>query len=160
MAVKSLAKKTSAHQGEVTMFFRLSCVCFSAAGLLLAGCGDSGIKIHGKISVNGAPLEEAEIQFVPMNSIGGDQLGTTVIKGAYTLVDSERLKEGEYQVQIRAYRGTGKKIWDGMGDGKNKNMVDDLKQFVPPKYNDASELKVAIKPGNNEFNSDLQIPNK
>lgn len=141
------------------MFFRLRCVCFIAVGLLLSGC-NSGTKIHGKISANGAPLDEAEIQFVPVTSTGGEQLGTVVSKGEYTLADPERLKEGEYQVQIRAYRKSGKKIWDGMGDGSNKNMVEELKQFIPAKYNDTSELKVAIKAGNNEFSTDLQFPNK
>ena len=141
------------------MFFRLRCVCFISIGMLLAGC-DSGTKIHGKISVNGAPLDEAEIQFVPVTSTGGDQLGTVVSKGEFTLADSERLKAGEYQVQIRAYRSSGKKIWDGMGDGTKKNMVDDLKQYIPAKFNDTSELKVAIKTGNNEFSKDLQFPSK
>lgn len=124
---------------------------------ILVGCGPSGIRIHGKVSVDGRPLEEGSIQFVSVTSTGVDQLGTVVSKGEYLLEDSERLKEGEYQVQIRAYRGTGKKIWDGMGDGSKKNMVDDLKQFIPPSYNDASELKVTIKPGTNEFNAELKL---
>lgn len=128
-------------------------------GLFLSGC-DSGVTVQGKISVNGAPLEEAEIQFVPVTSTGGDQLGAAVIKGEYSLADAERLKEGEYQVQIRAFRGTGKKIWDGMGDGTNKNMVEDLKQFIPAKYNDTSELKVSLKSGKNEFSANLEIPGK
>ena len=141
------------------MFFRLRCVCFISIGMFFVGC-DSGIKIHGKISVNGTPLDEAQIQFVPVTSTGGDQLGTVVSKGEYTFADPDRLKEGQYQVQIRAYKSSGKKIWDGMGDGTNKNMVDDLKQYIPAKYNDTSELKVAIKAGNNEFNTDLQFPSK
>jgi hypothetical protein len=44
-----------------------------------------------------------------------------------------------------------------MGDGKTKTMVDDFSQYIPNRYNDASELKVTLHPGENEFNSDLQI---
>ncbi|MCC6511776.1 MAG: hypothetical protein IT423_21930 [Pirellulaceae bacterium] len=60
-------------------------------------------------------------------------------------------------MQIRSFRRTGKKIWDGMGDGTNKTMVEDIKQFIPIKYNDASELRVTLKRGENEFSTDLQI---
>lgn len=142
------------------MTVRMIHLSLLATVLLLAGCGDAGNTIHGKITVNGVPLDEGEIQFVSVKSVGGDQIGTVVTKGEYRLTDSERLEAGEYQVQIRAYRGSGKKIWDGMGDGKNKNMVEDLKQYIPAKYNDASELKLSVKPGDNPFSTDLQIPAK
>jgi hypothetical protein len=60
-------------------------------------------------------------------------------------------------VQIRAYRSSGKKVWDGMGDGKTKTMVDDFKQFIPNRYNDASELVVNLQKGKNEFTTNLEI---
>lgn len=131
-------------------------------GLLLmvlsaCGCGEN-FRVHGKITADGVPLEQAEMKFVPVESTGKEDIGTVVTSGQYLLEDSERLKEGEYQVQIRAFRSTGKKVWDGMGDGTNKNMVEDVKQFIPAKYNDASELRVTLKRGNNEFNTDLKIP--
>ncbi len=121
------------------------------------GCGQGGFRIHGKITVDGVPLEQGELKFVPVDSSGGDHVGTVVQKGEFSVDDVERLKEGEYQVQIRSFRSTGKKIWDGMGDGTKKNMVDDMKQFIPIKYNDASELKVALKSGDNQYSTDLKI---
>ncbi len=135
----------------------LGCLACACLAVFVAGCGDAGFRIHGKITVDGAPLESGELKFVPMNSTGGDHVGTAVTKGEYSVDDIERLKEGEYQVQIRAFRSTGKKIWDGMGDGTKKNMVDDMKQFIPVKYNDASELKVTLKQGENEFTTDLKV---
>lgn len=121
------------------------------------GCGGSGISIQGQITINGQPLESAEIQFLPMNSASGEHVGAVVTQGRYTIENTDRAKEGEYQVQIRAFRSSGKKVWDGMGDGKTKNMVEDFSQFIPNRYNDASELKVTLRPGDNNFSSDLKI---
>ncbi len=122
----------------------------------LVGCGDQ-FSVHGKITVNGEPLEQAELKLVPVASSGGDEIGTVVTNGEFSLVDPDRLRETEYQVQIRAFKSTGKKVWDGMGDGKDKNMVEDVKQFIPIKYNDASELRVSLKRGRNEFSTDLKV---
>ena len=44
-----------------------------------------------------------------------------------------------------------------MGDGKTKTMVDDFKQFIPNRYNDASELVVNLQKGKNEFTTNLEI---
>jgi hypothetical protein len=121
------------------------------------GCGDSGISIQGQITVNGQPLETAEIKFLPMDAVSSEHVGAVVTNGQYEVESSDRIQAGEYQVQIRAYRSSGKQVWDGMGDGKTKNMVDHFGQFIPNRYNDASELKVTLQPGKNEFNSDLKI---
>lgn len=129
-----------------------------AVGLLVAGCGGGGTGVSGKISVNGQPLEQANIEFLPMNPSISNQFGAAVTQGAYRVDNSQQIKPGEYQVQIRAYRGMGKKVWDGMGDGTNKNMVEELTQFIPNKYNDASELKVALSSGSNNFDADLVVP--
>ena len=126
--------------------------------VVLVGCGQSGISIQGTISLNGQPLESAEIQFFPIDSATGEHIGTVVSNGAFEVEPSQRIKEGEYQVQIRAFRSTGKKIWDGMGDGENKTMVDDFQQYSPSIYNDASKLTVVLQQGKNEFSSDLTIP--
>ena len=127
---------------------------------LFSGCGDSGISISGKITVNGKPLESAEIKFLPLNSADNEHAGAVVTNGEYVVENDERIKEGEYQVQIRAFRASGKKLWDGMGDGTNKTMVDELAQFIPNRYNDSSELKVSLKKGDNEFSTDLKVPGK
>ena len=141
------------------MIFRTACGACLAIGMVLTGCG-GGTSVHGKISVNGKPVEEAEIQFVSIDSKEGDQAGTVVSKGEYTLQNAVSLKPGDYQVQIRAYRGTGTKTWDGMGDGTNKHMVEEIVQFIPNKYNDASELKVTLKRGDNTYDANLDIPHK
>ena len=132
------------------------CVCLAFS----SGCGDSGISIKGKITVNGEPLESAELKFLPLNSADRENVGAVVANGEYEVENNERIKEGEYQVQVRAYRNSGKKVWDGMGDGTNKTMVEDFSQFIPNRYNDASELKVSLKKGDNEFSTDLKVPGK
>ncbi|MCA9132795.1 MAG: hypothetical protein KDA45_06560 [Planctomycetales bacterium] len=139
------------------MLWRVAFLCCLSLPLLLSGCGDSGFEIHGKVMLNGKPMEQGEIQFVPMDSTGGEHVGAVITNGEYAVEDSVRLEEGEYQVQIRSYGSTGRKVWDGMGDGTNKTMVDDFRQILPPKYNDVSELRLTLKPGKNEFNADLEV---
>ena len=135
--------------------FSFVATLFVLAGLL-TGCQESGISVQGQITVDGEPLEAAEIRFLPTSSNDREHLGAVVTDGRYAVAGSDRVREGEYQVQIRAYRSSGKKVWDGMGDGKTKTMVDDFKQFIPNRYNDASELVINLQEGKNEFTTNLE----
>ncbi|MGE3778815.1 MAG: hypothetical protein AB7F89_16645, partial [Pirellulaceae bacterium] len=120
---------------------------------LITGCANSGTSVQGEVTVNGQPLESGEILFVPVDK--GESEGAPISGGQYALANSQRLTPGEYQVQIRSFKGTGKKRWDGMGEenNPNKTMVEDMVQFIPEKYNNTSQLTVTLRAGSNDFDA-------
>jgi hypothetical protein len=128
-----------------------------------AGCGRSSrIAVKGTVSVNGQPLETGDISFSPVMPSGGPTAGAAIARGAYNIPAEQGLLPGDYKVQIHAFRGTGKKTWDGMGEpnapASQKHYVEETEQFIPAQYNDATELKAAIAPGRaNDVKFDLKV---
>jgi hypothetical protein len=148
---------------------KLSAVAVVLLGCLLWtawGCGGTNrLAVKGKVSIDGAPLPEGSIDFVAVDKNVGSTAGARIDKGEYVIRAEQGLLPGEYQVQIRAVRSTGKKVWDGMGDDRapasKKNMVDQMESYVPARYNDRTELRAKIESGKvNAYDYDLQLDKK
>jgi hypothetical protein len=135
-------------------------VC-AAALSILSGCGGAGgVVVQGTVTVNGQPLKSGAISFNPISGQGA-AAGAEITNGTYG-VRAQGLLPGEYRVAINAFRGTGKKTWDGMGDANvpasQKRYVGELEQYIPAKYNDQTELTATIAAGKiNHLKFDLQI---
>lgn len=133
---------------------------------VVSGCaGSNRGAIRGKVTVNGTPLKEGQISFVPADRGIGPTAGATIADGSYTIDAAQGPFAGEHRVQINAFRKTGKKIWDGMGDEKaptsQKNFVEEVEDFIPRKYNAVSELRITIKSGEvNVCDVELRIDGK
>ena len=118
------------------MFYRIG-ICLVVLPLLL-GCGESGpAKVSGKVSLDGQPIEEGRISFLPQ---GGD--GTTaeavIAGGAYTA----EVPPGKKVVQIIGMRVTGER--PAYAGDPNSPMIKTTENFVPAKFNDKSELEREI----------------
>jgi len=130
----------------------------------ITGCGGSGgTIIEGTVTLNGEPLQSGAISLIPISG-QGVAAGTEIAHGAYR-IQAQGLLPGEYKVMINAFRGTGKKTWDGMGDSNapasQKRYVEEMEQYIPAKYNDSTELKATIVAGKaNEVKFDLQAPDR
>src|SRR5438094_4586 len=88
-----------------------------ALALLFApvlGCGSGRVIVQGTVTVNGQPLESGVISFTPAAGQGASA-GTDIEHGSFGLRKAS-LPPGEYLVAINAFRGTGKKTWNGMGE--------------------------------------------
>jgi hypothetical protein len=119
--------------------------------------------VRGTVNVNSQPLEAGDISFVPLSPDQGLSAGAPIVQGAYNIRADKGPLPGEYKVQIHAFRGTGKKTWDGMGDptapASQKRYVEEMEPYIPARYNDATELKATVVADKtNEFKFDLQIP--
>src|SRR5262245_11981177 len=128
-----------------------------------AGCGRSSrIAVRGTVAVNGQPLEAGDISCMPITPSVGPTAGAAIARGAYNVPADQGLLPGEYKVQIHAFRGTGKKTWDGMGEpnapASQKHYVEETEQYIPAQYNDATELKASIAVGKaNDLKFDLKV---
>jgi len=145
----------------MTPVFATSRLCaFTSKELLLicllaflAGCGSrTAASVHGKVTLDGAPLDEATISFVP--TVGGQRQSawTTIKNGEYAIAEKDGLGTGPFRVEIRALRPTGEK------PNPNEPTMVPSKEIIPAKYNSNSELKAEIKPGENA--ADFAIKSK
>lgn len=114
----------------------------AVAILLVAGCGSSDIgRVTGKITIDGAPLQNASVYFYP-EPTGRPSSGMTDEQGQYDLVYTRGVNGaqiGEHRVEISTA---------GMSGGTG-GYGGDSKETVPARYNVKSDLKVAVEGGSN-----------
>jgi len=108
------------------------------------GCSSrTSASVHGKVTLDGAPLDESTISFVPTARGQRQSAWTTIKGGEYTIVEKDGIGTGSFRVEIRALRPTGEK------PNPNEPTMVPSKEIVPSRYNSKSELMVEIKPGEN-----------
>lgn len=144
------------------MFRTLLTLAFAAA---LAGCGDSDdgplrAPVRGTVTLDGAPLDGGTITFIPTGDNVGPATGTTIENGAYRLGRDDGPLVGPNRVQISAIRPTGKLVAPLVApetDGPVPELVEELADVVPDRYNRGSELVRDVRPDEvNEFDFTLE----
>jgi len=138
--------------------------------ILLGGCsGSKGSVIKGTVTLDGKPLDQAEVAFEPVER--GSQIGGDIVKtdenGQFEIVSSSRkhgLKPGKYYTKISKWvdKKTGKvpeaSTMEGI-DAEQLRMGGKLKNVVPDRYssneNVAGLFQVEVKPGDNDLKIDL-----
>jgi len=123
-------------------------ICFVLLATSFAGCGKTGPEIapvSGRITLDGKPLEKADILFQPDGSKPPSS-GRTDADGRYQLVYKRGVMGGmlgSNKVQITISP-------DVVANPPN----------IPARYNTESELTKEVKSGQNEFNFDLTTNEK
>ena len=128
--------------------------CFVAAWLgyllILLGCGGGRsdlAAVSGTVKLDGQPLIEALVEFVPQGTQGVVSLGRTDSSGNYYMMATRSAKgasRGENKVRITTF--------EILDEGGKQKVV---RERVPTKYNSATELTVTVKPGSNRLDFDL-----
>ena len=118
-------------------------LALGALVLVLAGCGDGLVEVRGKVTYNGKPVENGTITFEPEDRSGPSR-GQAIEAGAYHLTGPNRLTPGPKTVRIQGFGPTGRKVSTAPG---SKQMVDEMGQYIPAKYNDKSTLKATVEDG-------------
>jgi hypothetical protein len=134
------------------------CGCILREGLLwlsclvsLAGCGPGvSASANGRITLDGLPLDDATISFVPMSGGQRNAGWATIANGRYAIPASNGLGIGQFRVEIRALRAIGEK-----SNQNDPTLPVPAKEVVPSRYNSKSELVADIKPGENTQDFDL-----
>ena len=124
---------------------------------LCLGCGKGdGLNrssVEGKVSLDGTPVEQGSITFVPTSGTKGPTAGGSIAKGRYSVPAAKGPVVGRYRVEIHAPRNTGKKIQAPMAPAGT--MTDEIADAMPAQYNTKSTLEKEVKAGRNEIDFDL-----
>ena len=117
---------------------------YVCSGILLSpviGCGPSGLErtvVSGTAKLNGTAIEIGKIQFSPMDGTKGPASSATITKGEYRIDSKGGVPVGKHRVEIEGYR---KATVPAPGLTLDETFPD---QYVPAKYNSASELTTEI----------------
>jgi len=109
------------------------------------------VEVSGKVKLDGAPLDEATITFLPTVGAQREAGWTMVQGGSYLIPAASQLGTGQFRVEIRALRSGG----SDKAASTDPTLIA-AKEIVPSKYNSKSELVVEIKPGKNVVDFELQ----
>jgi hypothetical protein len=121
------------------------------------GCGGR-LRIEGKVTLDGAPVDGGKIMFLQGSGPGSDKGNAPILDGKYVIEGeaAKNLTPGSYVVQIHWIQKVAKA-------GPNPANVDTspaVKQLIPPQYNVKSTLTRDVTSGTNQFDFDLKSKSK
>jgi len=118
-------------------------VGLGAALLLWPRPGVCGMRAWGKVTLDGIPIREGTIAFVPIEGTPGAVVGGRIRDGRYDIPASAGLRvAGVYRVEIASVAPSGQYANYHFGDGVPPLGL--LENPVPPRYNRDSTLRVTI----------------
>ena len=117
----------------------LMLACLTAALVTTAGCEkDSGCRVSGTVTLDGAPLPDGVAMFLPDKSDPRLRTVSAVVtNGEFTA----HLLPGKYRVAFTSDQPSGRKIEADLGTGV---MIDEYVQVIPRKFNADTQLEVEI----------------
>jgi hypothetical protein len=131
-------------------------LCAALALAAVAGCTAKKPVVFGLVTLDGKALDNGSVQFIPV--AGDGQTSGAIIgpDGRYR-TDASPTK---MKVVISSSKVVGRrKAYEDVPDSP---MIETLAEVLPPQYSDMNkaELRVDIKPGENEANFELHSSKK
>ncbi len=120
--------------------------------LAICGCGGGRAGISGKVTLDGEPIENGLIRFIPIEGTNAPSGGSAITNGAYQVPVDKGLMAGKYRVEITGRGTTGKKIQSGVGGP----VIDEVYELVPKRYNKESELTLEMQSDSRVVDYDLK----
>lgn len=113
---------------------------------LVSGCGQrlpAGPTVSGRVTVDGVPLEQGSILFVPVGREGTASGG--LIAGGRYEIGGRGVALGVNRVEIRALRKSGRRIQAPVA--KEGQLIDEEEEAIAEQFNSSSSLSADVKPG-------------
>src|SRR5262249_27420377 len=89
--------------------------CLVLSLLCLAGCFGNKAEVSGTVKLDGVPIKEGSINFIPVEGTLGPGAGAVIEDGKYHIAASKGVTVGKNRVEIRAFKNTGRKVQDPTG---------------------------------------------
>jgi len=136
--------------------------------LLVSGCGSSqtlGVGVSGDVTLDGAPLKDGTISFIPDAQTESPTAGATIEEGKYTIPRLGGPLPGKYRVEISSFRELPKgKRQVGQMFGRPagefpagvETQTIPRENIIPGRYNATSELTTTI-PDQSSFEANFEL---
>ena len=121
--------------------------------MAIIGCGSGRATVQGSVTLDGSPVDGAQIIFEPADRTG-PTAGGRIENGSYRLSGESGVPPGEKIVRITGTRPTGRKVEAGPPSPPG-TMVDVIERFIPLAYNRGSKLKCEVVAGTNTYDFQL-----
>jgi hypothetical protein len=87
---------------------------FALVMMALAGCGHgTGMErasVGGEVTLDGVPVNEGSIRFIPVKGASGPTAGADILDGEYNIARAKGPSLGTHKVEVYVPRNTGRKI--------------------------------------------------
>jgi hypothetical protein len=135
----------------------LGCL-LTAVALWQGGCSASSgtAEVSGTVLLDGQPVEEGSIQFIPVEGTTGAGAGGIIRGGKYHIPRDNGAAVGKNRVELRSFRTSGRKVQDPTAPPGV--LTDERVQAFPPEYSDSSTVVKEVKSGRNVFDFDVASP--
>lgn len=124
--------------------------------LVASGCGGpSRPSVDGHVTLDGQPLEQGSISFIPTGTTQGPLTGSIIADGEYHIDSASGPVVGQYKVEIRASMPTGKQV-PLPPPAPPGAMIDEVAEVIPSRYNTESTLTAEVKEKKNKLDFHLK----
>ncbi len=137
----------------------LRILCIVGLCFALNGCGRRGdysgpqrYPVSGNVTVDGQPLDWGSISFIPAGADGQRVSGGPIADGAYAVPEEMGANAGQYRVEIRWAKKTGRKL----RDPDSGELRDERKEGLPARYHQQSELTAEVSATKTTFDFDVR----
>jgi hypothetical protein len=117
----------------------------SLALICAVGCGKpTGLEkvvVSGMVTLDGQPIPNGEIRFIPAEGTVGPVSGGPIKDGAYTAKAKGGVPLGNHHVEIRAYRANAKSQGQADTAGSEGGAAE---QYLDKRYNEQTTLKATV----------------
>jgi hypothetical protein len=122
----------------------------------VAGCGEEKTApVSGSVRLDGQPIVEGAIQFIPIDGTTGPSTGGTISNGHYNIPRAKGAAIGHNRVELRAFKKSNRKIQDPTQPAGAT--TEEWVPAIPPEYNSSSKLVREIKRGDNVLDFDINV---
>ena len=120
--------------------------------MILVGCGDARRQeVAGSVTLDGQPLEAGYIEFRPLPGTSGPTAGAEIVEGYYRVPPHQGTFAGRFAVRILASRPSTPIV----RDAETGEPAPGREQYLPARYNEATELEADIQPGGGPYDFQL-----
>jgi hypothetical protein len=121
--------------------------------LTAVGCGRGDgltrVVVSGSVSLDGTPVEDGQIRYVPVEATAGPVTIAPIQQGKYVCDARGGVPVGKHKVEIL--------VWDPKVQQPKGPGGDPRPQWAPPKYNKNSELTADIAEGDGTLTKDFKL---
>lgn len=126
--------------------------------LAVSGCGGEGdpCSVSGEVRFDSQPIAQGDLRLDPVDGTLGPGGSAKIVDGKFVIAQAKGMLAGRYLVRITATRATGRKVKNRENLSGNQREIEEVVQFIPARYNFASELTLELVSGENTKSLELQ----